>query len=601
MVRRAALVSILGGLLLGSCRPYEGAGTFHAVLEDSPEVSVAELTRYLGERSNGLISPAHPDTSARARAFTFTWDPFNRRRVVASSMFGFEEIQDLYVFDQERFLRESGDPDFLTAVSRSYAHWPFNYLRQAAILPYRTLASWGGLFFPPIKHLTQPVPFYYAEFTPGFDPDTAESGFFDPEFQKSLDQETQTELTYGNTLRALYNGAESYPEKLRLVQEARKFLYVAVMTIVADSTGRELVRRMVERKRAGVDVRLITDDFYTFSISSFAVGTLEREGIPVARVADKRLNQIDRMFHNKFWIRDGEEAILGGMNVLDYENTSTGFDFQNRDTDVLIRGPAVTSLLDSYVRLWKRYDRADIPIALGESTLVHQLAAERMAGVRGEENYARWLGDPQTRMNGICRTAVQGDDADPQKIATLLTRYTEQSRHSLHFTTPGVECNAQSGSGESIDVLAQAILEKMRRPEFRGAVITNGIDGGWGESTIFLRTRVKDSELVHDPVWVDIMTPVVDGGGREVAQSLRVTMKPFLRVGMRVYQYINYIHAKEFYFDRLLTGIGSWNFDPYSADRNHESMIFCLDDSLRVQMERHLVLDMVNSVPLLLR
>ena len=32
---------------------------------------------------------------------------------------------------------------------------------------------------------------------------------------------------------------------------------------------------MIERKRAGVDVRVIVDDFYTFSISSFAIGILE--------------------------------------------------------------------------------------------------------------------------------------------------------------------------------------------------------------------------------------------------------------------------------------------------------------------------------------
>jgi phosphatidylserine/phosphatidylglycerophosphate/cardiolipin synthase-like enzyme len=73
--------------------------------------------------------------------------------------------------------------------------------------------------------------------------------------------------------------------------------------------------------------------------------------------------QLDRMFHNKIWIRDGEEAVLGGMNVLDCEND---------------------------------------------------------AGVRGSENYARWLGNPETRMNGICRTAVQGDNAEPQRIITLL-------------------------------------------------------------------------------------------------------------------------------------------------------------------------------------
>jgi phosphatidylserine/phosphatidylglycerophosphate/cardiolipin synthase-like enzyme len=86
-----------------------------------------------------------------------------------------------------------------------------------------------------------------------------------------------------------------------------------------------------------------------------------------------------------------------------------------------------------------------------------------------------------------------------------------------------------------------------------------------------------------------------------VAGNLRATMRPFLRVGLKAYQYINYIHAKEFYFDRLLVGIGSWNFDGYSADRNHESMVFCLDNALREQEERHLVLDMINSVPVLLK
>jgi phosphatidylserine/phosphatidylglycerophosphate/cardiolipin synthase-like enzyme len=65
------------------------------------------------------------------------------------------------------------------------------------------------------------------------------------------------------------------------------------------------------------------------------------------------------------------------------------------------------------------------------------------------------------------------------------------------------------------------------------------------------------------------------------------------------YQYCNYVHAKEFYFDRTLTGISSWNFDKFSASNNHESAIFCLDNSLRLQMEKQMVLDMINSVPVI--
>ncbi len=588
-------------VLLSSCGLYEGGGTFHADIQDPPKVSLAELSRYLHERSGGLITPSGRDTGPVRGAPAFTSDPFDRGRIVAPPSIGHDEMQGLFSFDQVRFVRESGASDFLAAVYQAYQRMPFDPVRQASVRPYRVPASWGGLFFPPIRTLSQPIPFYDARLAPERSAHADGSPYFDPAFQRALDLETQTELTYGNSLRALYNGVESYPEKLRLASEAKDFLYVAVMAIIADSTGRELIRTMVDRKRAGVDVRLIIDDFYTFSISGFAVGTLEREGIPVARVADKRLNQLDRMFHNKFWIRDGVEAILGGMNVLDYENTSTGFDFQNRDTDLLIRGPAVTSLLDSYIRLWKRYDRESRPIARAESTLVRQLEVERASGVRGAEHYARWLENPETRMNGICRTAVQGDDADPQRIVTLLTRYAENARHSFMFTTPGIECNTSAEATGSIDVLARVMLQKCRLPSFTGSVITNGIDGGWGESTIFLRTRVRDSELIDDPLWVDIMTPVVDGGGREVAGALRATMRPFLRVGLRVHQYINYIHAKEFLFDRLLVGIGSWNFDGYSADRNHESMVFCLDSSLSAQVEQHLVLDMVNSVPVVLK
>jgi phosphatidylserine/phosphatidylglycerophosphate/cardiolipin synthase-like enzyme len=592
---------MIAAILCSSCAPESGAGTYHTVIEDPSPVSLAGLARYYRQQTGDLVKRSATTRLKSSRFLTFTADPFDHRRILAPSYCTWEEVQDLFFLDEDRFVERSGEPDFLTAALAEYRRMPFDNRKQALVRPYRALAAWGGLFHPPVKILSHPLAFYDREFAPDSTLPEDDSPYFDPAFQQELDTLTQTELTYGNSLRALFNGVESYPEKLRMIGEAKRFLYVAVMTIVADSTGRELIKLMVNRKRAGVDVRLIVDDFYTFSISSFAVGVLEHEGIPVARVADKRLNQLDRMFHNKFWIRDGEEAILGGMNILDYENMGTGFNFDNRDTDVLVRGPAVTDLLGSFVRIWKRYDREGRSIRLGDSTVAARRSAEGAAGVRGSEHYAQWLGERSTRMNGICRTAVQGDNAEPQRIATLLTRYAERARHSIFMTTPGIECTVSPRPSCAIDTLGSVLVGKCSQPSFRGTFITNGIDGGWGESTIFLRTRMMDSKLLGDPMWVDIMTPLIDGGGRDVAQSLHVTARPFLEGGWRVYQYFNYIHAKEFCFDRTLVGIGSWNFDNYSAQNNHECAIFCLDKRLRDQLERQLVLDMVNSVPLIAR
>ncbi len=587
--------SVLSFFLILSCRSYDAGGTFPGVEDPPREISLSELARYYDEHSGGLIRPAGQWSVREQDSLKFVWDVYDKKRILAGDGYTSDEIQDLFTFDATRFVSEYGARDFLSAVRQLYSNQPADGLTR--VRPYRLLKCWGSLYYPPIKHLTQPLSFYYAPF--GAEPDSGafDSPYFDPEFQKSLDEETHTELTYGNELRALFNGSESYPEKLRLTAGAQKFLYVAVMTIVADQTGRELIRNMVARKRAGVDVRLITEDLYTLAISNYAVGVLEQEGIPVVRVEDKHPNSLDRVFHNKIWIRDGEEAIMGGMNVLDYENKATGFNFLNRDTDILIKGPAVTSLLDSYIKLWKRYDRNNHSIAAGEALLEERLAEERAAGVRGAEQYERWLKNPETRMNGICRTAVQGNNAEGQNIVTLLLRYLHAARESFYMTSPEIEFELHGAAPH--DSLALLMLEKARTPGFTVGYITNGRDGGKGESSSFLQSRVTDAHLAGEHFWDDMLTPIIEQEGKKVDQYVRSTIRPLVEGGVLGYQYFNYMHAKEFYFDRILTGIGSWNFDQYSAGNNHESIIFCLDKRLRLQMEEQLTRDMVNSVPIL--
>ena len=599
-MRTHVLSCLLLCLLMLSCRSYDVGGTFPGLEEPPRKVPLSELARYYNERSGGLIRPAGLWSIRQQDSMTFTWDPYNKMRILAEFGRSSDEIQGLFTFDEDRFVRESGAQDFLSAVREFTRQQPLDgqgYLTR--VRPYRGLGYWGSLFYPPIKSLTQLRSFYHAGFGDELDDGASDSPYFDPEFQIRLDEETQTELTYGNELRALFNGTQSYPEKLRLTAGAQKFLYVAVMTIVSDETGRELIRNMVARKRAGVDVRLITENLYTLAISNYAAGVLEREGIPVVRVEDKHLSELDRVFHNKIWIRDGEEAIIGGMNVLDYENKGSGFNFLNRDTDILIRGPAVTSLLDSYIKLWKRYDKKHRPIDPGEATLAERLAEERSAGVRGSAHYARWLEDPATRMNGICRTAVQGNNAEPQKIVTLLTRYLEAARHSFYITSPEIEFDLNRAEAEHVDILARLMMEKARIPNFYVAYITNGADGGKGESSAFLQSRVMDSHLAGERFWDDMLTPIIEQEGKKVNLYVRSTMRPIVESGVHAYQYFNYMHAKEFYFDRILVGIGSWNFDRYSADNNHESAIFCLDENLRGQIEEQLVLDMINSVPII--
>jgi phosphatidylserine/phosphatidylglycerophosphate/cardiolipin synthase-like enzyme len=591
------IITVLCGLAISLGSFYCG-GTFPGTIERSKKISLRELSDYYAENTNGLIKSAYHSFGHHDTTMNFVWDPYYKKRILPDKGIKIEVLQELFKIDEKRFVNESGQKDFLSAAYNYYRSQKFDKKNQTYERPYRYLSAWGSLFFPPIKKMTHPLPFYHSGFSSDFDPHAVTSRYFDPEFQKELDHETQTELTYGNKICALFNGSQSYPQKRRLTIEAKKFLYVAVMTLVADETGRELIRNLVNAKRAGVDVRLMTEGFYTFSLSNYGIGVLEREGIPVVRVDDKSLSQLNRMFHNKIWIRDGEEAILGGMNVLNYQNKSDGFNFLNRDTDILVKGPAVTSLLESFIKLWKKYDTELRPIALGEYTLATNLAAERAAGVRGSENYARWLSNPETRMNGICRTAVQGNNAEPQRIVSLLLRYLEAAQHSFYLTSPEIEFDLDRKL-EYTDMLAQLMKDKASNPNFYLAYITNGFDGGLGEKSIFIRKSAQDANLVGDRFWEDMLTPLVDEDGRVVSRRVRNTIEPLIQAGVHGFQYFNYIHAKEFYFDRLLVGIGSWNFDGFSANNNHECAIFCMDEKLRIQIEKQMVLDMINSVPII--
>ncbi len=592
------LLACIGWL---SCRSAGPGAAVQSSEGDPRTVTLQDLARYYAERSDGLISCSIQSMDQLPATPVFSWDPYDKQRILATSIFGPEEIQDLFELNEECFVGGSGTRDFLDRAYQEYDQYPFDWKTQSHHGRYRRLAHWGSLLYPPIRRLREPLSFYHAGFSGEFDPDTASSEYFDPRFQIALDRETQTELTYGNRLQALFNGIESYPAKIQLIENSRKFLFVAVMTIVADETGTEILRRLVQRRRAGVDVRVIMDDFYTFSVSRAAMTVLEREGIPVARVADKKLNQADRMFHNKFWIRDGEEAIVGGMNVLDYEHQSNGFNFNNRDTDVRIQGPAVSDLTGRFITLWKRYDRAGVPTNETESFLARQLSAERDAKVRGAEYYATWLGDTAMRMNGICRIAVQGNNAEPQRIVALLTRYLQAARQSFYFTTPALEFDLVRDEPERIDVLAKVMLDKLSAPGFHMACVTNGVDGGTGEATAWLRNRAATAHQVGDTFWEDMLLPMIADDGRNVSRETRLVMYPLVMAGLHGYQYFNYMHAKQFYFDRLLVGIGSWNFDGFSAERNHECAVFCLDKGLRLQLERQLVLDMINSVPIVTR
>lgn len=553
---------------------------------------------YLSEATGGLIGAAAP---ADQTPLDYTRSVNSPAHFVPAPPRSPTPDQDRYTFDAAGFVAGQGARDFVDAKRRYYHALPWVEQEQMHRLPYSTPAAWTTLNHPPIKHLDGPLA-WWTDLFAGPPPDVNPafvSPYFDPAFQRALDAGGSA-LTHGNRTRLLAN-SDSFHEKMRLIADAKDHLYIAMMFWSCDSTADQLTEALGARVREGVDVRLITEGLYRETITRRCIDRLESAGVKVLSNRDAlRPATYGAVLHWKVWIRDGEELIIGGQNVGNYEGHSDGFNFLDRDNDVLVSGPAVTDAETSWIDAW----RAGGGVAgLEPARAAAEVALQRQVedGVRGEANYARWLGDPVTRMQGNCRVMMQGLSAATQPIAAVVQAYLDASRRQVVLSSPTVRYDPRDLANVGDEGLYIHRLMTTLRDAQGGrkvVVLTNGVGGGMGESQTWLRAR-RDGAL-RERQWTlyALTRQFTDMVARRSAIANRTVTLPLAEnPNLEVWTYFQYIHTKIWLFDRVATMIGSWNLEINSTDKNPEAAIMCLDQPLRDEVEADLALALVNSVP----
>jgi len=569
--------------------PDGGAGDLTAIHEEPGELPTGDdthdipdpefdvLVPYYQKITNGLIHPANgipgPDVAQ----------------------------EDWFTLDVLGFNQWMKTPDFVEARRSFYSQLDFQSGSQRHDRPYHYLASWRSLFHPPIKKLTLPLDAYVSDFKP-MNRDEVQSEYFTEDFQRRVDAVSGTELTYGNELQLLPNGP-SFQEKLRLIREAKHSFFGVVMIYFCDDSTRQLMNEMIRRKKEGVDVRLMVEGVWASTVASKCVNIMKKAGIPIVKISDwYKPKSFISVMHHKIWIRDGEEAIIGGQNMHENSNLATGFNHRTRDTDMLIRrGPAVTDLFSEYVRLWRNYTNGWKRRTMDPYLPIIQtkLEAERLAGVRGAENYGRWLANPETRMNGVCRMLVQSSGATRQAIAPVLAEHLRVAKDHVFLTSPSVSYDTNAQSSQQWHNLLAGLVKKRAREGIKFDLLSNGIEGGSGEFGYVMQRLGQTFPVRIFPILRRLMDALESNQDRKGARDRRVELMDMARTAptIRTWQYFEFLHAKTWFFDRVVSSVGSFNFDHYSAEKSHESTGICMDKALSNQVERQFTSDMVNSVP----
>jgi cardiolipin synthase len=164
-------------------------------------------------------------------------------------------------------------------------------------------------------------------------------------------------LIPGNHVRLLRDARENYPAWLQAIRSARNRVHFENYLIFDDEPGRDLADALIERARAGVEVRLLHDWLGCWMKASrrfwkaLRAGGVAVRGYNPPRL-DSPLGWLSRD-HRKTLVVDGEVGFVTGLCVGRpwLGDPARGIE-PWRDTGVEIRGPSVAEIDKAFARMW---------------------------------------------------------------------------------------------------------------------------------------------------------------------------------------------------------------------------------------------------------
>lgn len=173
----------------------------------------------------------------------------------------------------------------------------------------------------------------------------------------SLERIFQTKFSLATQVQLLWRGKESFETIFGSVKEAKRLICLQFYIFKNDETGRELSDLLRKKSQEGVNVYLLYDQFGSLGTPRRFWNEMKLAGIriracyPFKWTAPFRYVHRD---HRKLIVIDLKKAFIGGLNIANeysgvyLRRRGTGW----RDTGVMLEGPIVEGLFDTFRRSW---------------------------------------------------------------------------------------------------------------------------------------------------------------------------------------------------------------------------------------------------------
>ena len=175
------------------------------------------------------------------------------------------------------------------------------------------------------------------------------------EFQHVIESMCQASIHRDNAVEVLSNGGQFYPAMRDAILAAEASVNLEAYIFRPGHAANLLIDAMVDRARAGVEVRMTLDAIGSALMGGASLRRLREAGCQVnfyQRIAWYRLHRINNRTHRELLVVDGRVAFTGGAGVADWWYRPVKGRPTWRDTMVRIEGPAVAALQGVFAENW---------------------------------------------------------------------------------------------------------------------------------------------------------------------------------------------------------------------------------------------------------
>ena len=388
----------------------------------------------------------------------------------------------------------------------------------------------------------------------------------------------------------LEDGGNAMMARAWLCEHAQKSIDVQYFIFATDNVGLIACDYLVRAADRGVKVRLIIDDMLV-DAEPYDILTLDSHpnieikiynpGVNLGKNLAQRLGKFAGSFHdanqrmhNKTFTVDGKAVITGGRNIAD-EYFDYDHEYNFRDRDVLLFGDVVKSVENSFEQFWT--NAICVPVT--------QLVTDTAVNPNNTKRFER-----------LHQYACNPDNFWPQvrEKITLLPQVFKQlvDEHKIHYLdsiefvsdVPGKNTEARNYEGGATTARLADLI--------RHAQKSICIQSPYLITTTQMRALLSSAH--KRGVDIKILTnSLASTDNLEAFNGYARDRKQLLETGARIFEFrpdakvrydimtgelqrsVEYkpvfgLHAKSMVVDEKITVIGTFNFDPRSANYNTE-------------------------------